>query len=201
MKKSKNSFTIAVVLSVVILFPAISLLVNVVGGKAGKDFFSELRKNLGSLPNFSQKDIHGNIQTGAEIHGNMILFSILQNQGADSVISVMKIINKTEQFREEVDNFKLITFYDSLNTEKAHQLDLDISAKDKERWLILPLNDSIKNIRLPNDYSVALIDTSNIIRHYYDTRLLPDKQMLVQHLALMPIRKKKDVVKVEQKKM
>ncbi len=201
MKKEKNLFTTIGIICAILLFPLVSLFVNIKGSKDGNTFFSELRKNLGTLPNFSQKDIHGNLQTGAAIRGNMILFSVLQNQGADSVISVLKIINKTDQFREEVDNFRLITFYDSLNIDKANQLEAQISAKDKERWLVLPMNDSIKNIHLPTDYSVALIDTSGIIRHFYDTRLLPEKQMLVQHLALMPIRKKKDVIKVEQKKM
>ena len=186
---------------VVVVFPIVSYLVTMKGAEAGRLFFSVLKKNLGTIPNYSEKDIRGNLQTTDDLKGSIVLFSILQNGGADSVISVLKIINKTEQFREEVDNFKLITFYDSLNTNNAHRLDTQISAVDKERWIVLPLNDSIKKIILPNDYSIGLVDTVGVIRHFYDTRLLADKQLLVQHLALMPIKKKKDVIKAEQRKM
>ncbi len=201
MKKSKNIFGAFLMICVVVVFPIVSYLVTMKGAEAGRLFFSVLKKNLGTIPNYSEKDIRGNLQTADALRGSIVLFSVLQNGGADSVTSVLKIINKTEQFREEVDNFKLITFYDSLNTNNARKLDAQISAADKERWIVLPLNDSIKKIILPNDYSIGLVDTVGIIRHYYDTRLLPDKQLLVQHLALMPIKKKKDVVKVEQRKM
>jgi hypothetical protein len=201
MKKSKNVFGAFLMICVIVVFPIVSYIVTMKGAEAGRLFFSVLKKNLGTIPNYSENDIRGNLQTADALRGSIVLFSVLQNGGADSVISVLRIINKTEQFREEVDNFKLITFYDSLNTDNAHRLDTQISAADKERWIVLPLNDSIKKIILPNDYSIGLVDTVGIIRHFYDTRLLPDKQLLVQHLALMPIKKKKDVVKAEQRKM
>ena len=201
MKKSKNIWGAVLMICVVVVFPIVSYLVTMKGAEAGRLFFSVLKKNLGTIPNFTAKDIRGNLQTAEDLRGNIVLFSVLQNEGADSIISVLKIINKTEQFREEVDNFKLITFYDSLNTVKAHSLETQISALDKERWIVLPVNDSIKKIILPNNYSIGLVDTVGVIRHFYDTRILSEKQLLVQHLALMPIKKKKDVVKAEQRKM
>ena len=199
MKKPKSLFVPIVIICLVILFPIISYLVTMKGAESYRLFVSDLKKNLGELPNYAQNDLNGNLQTRQDVKGNFILFSKLQNQGADSVISVLKVINKTDQFREEVDNFRLITFYDSLNTEKAKLLNTQLSANDKMRWLIMPTNDSIDKIKLPNDYALAIIDTIGIIRHFYDTRLLTDKQLLIQHLALMPLKKKKDVVKVEQK--
>jgi hypothetical protein len=46
-----------------------------------------------------------------------------------------------------------------------------------------------------------LIDTAGVIRRFYDIRQETERRKLIEHIAVMPIRKKKSVEKRDQKTM
>ena len=56
-------------------------------------------------------------------------------------------------------------------------------------------------MKLPDLYHISLVDTAGVIRRFYDVRNKDDRKMLVEHIAVMPIKKKYAVEKREQKKM
>ena len=195
-----RKFQIAVVVSLIVGFPLISILVNIKGAQNGKVFYSNIKNNLGQLPDFSVVGWNNDTITTAGLRGNVTVVSFTSSESRDEVMNTLKPIVKTEQFREEVDNLQFLTF-DLSNDSVFHRNYLqNLNARDRELWHILRGGGNLPNqLKLSDNFTVTLIDTAGVIRRFYDIRKPADRKMLVEHLAIMPIKRKKNVEKKDQK--
>jgi hypothetical protein len=187
---------------VIVAFPLISFIVNMKGAEKGRVFYGEIKNNLGKLPEFNLRSYTDPNAESANSKGKTRVVSFLSTESRDSVLSVMKAISRTEQLREEIDNLNFMTFdltSDSLVTAQYVQT---ISPNERQNWQILRGgNDVASEIKLPNAFNFALIDSANTIRRFYDIRQEEERRKLIEHIAVMPIHKKKSIVKREQKTM
>ena len=199
---NKKNIQIILLVGVVVLFPLISLLVNFKGAENGRAFYKELKNNLGLLPDFSLKSWSGNTISLASIKGNVLVVSFLTHENRETVLNTITPIVKTGQFREEVDNLQFLTFDVADDSVFSKNLTKDFTPQDRKMWEILRGgNDLQEQMKLPNSYNTALIDTAGIIRRFYDLRNTDDKRLLVEHIAVMPIKRKYSVEKRGQKQM
>ena len=77
-----------------------------------------------------------------------------------------------------------------------------MNTRDREMWHILRGGIELPaQMKLSSNYIVSLIDTAGVIRRFYDVRNALDKKLLVEHISIMPIRKKVNVEKKDQKSL
>jgi hypothetical protein len=115
---------------------------------------------------------------------------------------VMKAISRTEQLREEIDNLNFMTFDLTTDSLATAQYVRNISPNERQNWQLLRGGSDVASaIKLPNAFNFALIDSANIIRRFYDIRQEEERRKLIEHIAVMPIHKKKSIVKRDQKAM
>jgi hypothetical protein len=187
---------------VIVAFPLISFVVNMKGAEKGRIFYGEIKNNLGKLPEISLRSYTDPSAESANSKGKTRVASFLSMESRDSVLSVMKSISRTEQLREEIDNLNFMTFdltTDSAFTTKYVQ---NISPNERQNWQVLKGGSEIAEaIKLPNAYSFALIDSASVIRRFYDIRQEEERRKLIEHIAVMPIHKKKSIEKRNQKTM
>jgi hypothetical protein len=187
---------------VMVAFPLISFIVNMKGAEKGRVFYGDIKNNLGKLPEFNLRSYTDPNAESANAKGKTRVASFLSMDSRDSVLSVMKAISRTEQLREEIDNLNFMTFdltTDSAFTTKYVQ---NISPNERQNWQLLKGGSEIAAaIKLPNDFSFALIDSANVVRRFYDIRQDAERRKLIEHIAIMPIHKKKSIVKKDQKVM
>ena len=197
-----RKFQIAVVVGLIVGFPLISILVNMKGAQNGKVFYSSIKNNLGQLPDFSVVGWNNDTITTKGLRGNVTVVSFTSNESRDEVMKTLKPIVKTEQFREEVDNLQFLTF-DLTNDSVFHRQYLqNLNARDRELWHILRGGENLPSqLKMSNNFTIALVDTAGVIRRLYDIRQPADKKMLVEHIAIMPIKRKKNVEKKDQKNL
>jgi hypothetical protein len=204
-EKLKNPFRLLKLLlltGVIVLFPLISFVINLKGAEKGRAFYGGIKNNLGKIPAF-ELGSYTDPNTEAGIYkGKTKVASFVTAESRDSVLSVMKAISRTEQLQEEIDNLNFMTFdltSDSLLMRKYIQT---ISPNERKNWQILRGGTEVAEaIKLPNNFSFALIDSANVIRRFYDIRQESERRLLIEHIAIMPIRKKQSIVKRGQKTM
>ena len=204
-KTTKNPFRVLQMLfltGVIVALPLISFWVNMKGAEKGRAFYGDIKNNLGTLPQFNLKSYTDLNTEAGKSKGKTRVASFLSVESRDSVLSVMKAITRTEQLREEIDNLNFMTF--DLTTDSAFTANYvhSISPNERQNWQILRGgNEVAQAIKLPNEFSFALIDTAGIIRRFYDIRQETERRKLIEHIAVMPIHKKKSIEKREQKAM
>ncbi len=192
----------ALLVGVVVGLPAVSFLVNVYGAKSGKAFYSGIKNNLGKIGDFNTVGWNNDTVTTNTVKGKVLVVSFTSSANREELINTLKPIVKTEQFREEVDNLQFLTFDTNNDSAYYHNFVNQLNSKDKEIWhLLRGGNDLAIQMKVPNDYNISLIDTTGVIRRFYDIRKNEDRRLLVEHISVMPIKRKIDVEKKEQKKL
>jgi hypothetical protein len=192
----------ALLVGVVVGLPAISFLVNVYGAKSGKAFYSGIKNNLGKIGDFNTVGWNNDTVSSKTVKGKVVVVAFTSSTNREEMINTLKPIVKTEQFREEVDNLQFLTFDTSSDSAYYHSFINQLNSKDKEIWHLLRGGSELATqLKIPNEYNISLIDTAGVIRRFYDIRNNEDRRLLVEHIAIMPIKNKKDVEKKEQKKL
>lgn len=201
-KSPYRKLQMILLVGVIVAFPLISFIVNMKGAEKGRAFYGDIKNNLGKLPEFNLRSYTDPNTEAGKSKGKTRVASFLSLNSRDSVLSVMKAISRTEQLREEIDNLNFMTFdltTDSVFTGNYVQT---ISPNERQNWQILRGgNEVAQAIKLPTEYSFALIDTAGVIRRFYDIRQMDERRKLIEHIAVMPIHKKKSVEKRDQKAM
>jgi hypothetical protein len=199
-KRNKN-IQIALLVGIVVLFPLISFLINMKGAEKGKAFYEKLKNNYGKPTNFDAQYWNNAPFTMKDVKGKVLVIGFTDKTNRDSVLNVLKPIVKTEQFREEVDNLYFLTFdMDNDSTFYTNYIN-NFTVKDREIWSILRGGASIPSHFKTDKNRLVLVDTAFNIRNFYDISNVDDKRLLVEHIAVMPIKRKQKVEKIEQKKM
>jgi hypothetical protein len=193
---------ISLVVMIIVLFPLISIWVNFSGAANGKRFYKELKNNLGQMPAFNNTGWLNDSLTSTAAKGNVLVVSFISGENRDSVLNTINLIVKTQQFRDEVDNLKFLTFDTTNDSTFFRPYAQNLNTNDRKIFQILRGGDNLPTeMKLPDLYHVSLVDTAGVIRRYYDVRDAEDRRKLVEHIAVMPIKKKYSIEKREQKKM
>ena len=204
-QKSKFSrvLQVGVVLLFLVVMPLATFFVQRTGMKQGKELYKELKNNLGLLPiDFKAIDYSGEAFLSSDLKGQTLVASWATASSRDSVLSVMRTINRIPQFHEEVDNLQFMTFDTADDSLFFKNYYINLTRNEREKWLLLRGGKDVqKAIKLPNDYSIALIDSAGIVRRFYDIREAQERKLLVEHISIMPLKKKQTIEKKEQKQM
>lgn len=197
-----RSLQIALVVGLIVAFPIISVIINFKGAENGRMFYKGIKNNLGTLPTFSSIGWNNDTLTSANLKGKVLIVSFATDSSREEVMNTLKPIVKTEQLREEIDNLNYLTFdltNDSIFNKNYLQ---NLNTRDREMWHILRGGNELPaQMKLSSNYIVSLIDTAGVIRRFYDVRNPIDKKLLVEHISIMPIRKKVNVEKKDQKSL
>lgn len=202
-KKSKGIIQVVLVTLFLVVLPLATFFVQRKGASVGKELYKDLKKNLGLMPaQFDVIDYSNKTFDATTLRGQTLVASWATPQSRDSILSVMRTINRIPQFQEEVDNLQFITFDTSSDSIFFKNYYLNLTRNEREKWNILRGgNDIQQSIKLPNDYSIALIDSAGIIRRFYDIRQAEERKILIEHISIMPLKKKKTIQKKDQKQM
>ncbi len=200
--KSSKFFTVALVFCLIVLLPLGSVIINFTGAKRGQAFYNTLKNNYGGFPVFSITDLSNDTVSSFSTKNKVLVVSFLTDSSKKQIFDVIKPIVKTDQFREEVDNLQFLMFDISMDSTFTDNIFKQMNLKDRELWSVLRGGQNIQqNAKMPNNFSVALVDTVGNIRSYYDVRKPEDCKLLVEHISVMPIKLDKKVEKKEQKNM
>ena len=199
----KGVTQVVVVTLFLVAMPLATFIVQSTGAAEGRALYKDLKQNLGLLPkNFAATNYSGQSFQSSELHGQTLVVSWATPQSRDSVLALMKTIDRIPQFQEEVDNLQFVTFDTGTDSMFFKNYYINLTRNEREKWQILRGGADIQqNVKLPNDYIVALVDTSGIIRRFYDIREQDECRKLVEHISIMPLRKKKTIEKKDQKQM
>ncbi len=199
-QKKNSFFQIFLVTLVIVLFPLVSFIMNLKGRQTGRTFYDTLKNKYGLFPAFNSTGWHSDSLSSEKFLGNVVVVSFVSKESREEVMNTIQSIVKTDQFREEIDNLAFLTFDLAQDSTFYSNFTQKMNTKDHEMWKILRGGDSLFNqMKLPNAYTVSLIDTANTIRCYYDVRKPDDRKLLVEHISVMPIHRKANVEKKEQK--
>jgi hypothetical protein len=197
---AKFSGQTLVVLIFLVVTPAISMLVLFTGRKSGIEFYKDLKQNLGTVQWAEANDLTNTKNSTEQYKGKVIVFSNFAKESFDTLASVFKIVNKIDQFKDEIDNLEFIGLYDSTAQNEVRQFYGSFLQSDKDRWHFLNAAPKDFNLNPPTSFNVAIVDTVGAIRRYYDLKLETEKKKFVENLSVMPNKKKVgNVVKKEQK--
>jgi hypothetical protein len=201
--KKNINWQMIFIVGVIVLLPLGSLLVNMKGAEKGRAFYKDLRDSLGRIPAFNLTGWQNEAVLTEGVKSTVVVASYINDANKDVILNTVKTVSKIPQFREEIDNLTYLTFDLSSDSTFVKNYIQDFNPKDKEIWHILRGGrEAVNNIKFPNEYNIALIDTVGTIRRFYDARNADDKKKLVEHISVMPIRKEeKKVVKKNQKQM
>ncbi len=189
-----------VVLIFLVVTPAISMLVLFTGRKSGIEFYKDLKQNLGTVHWAAVNDLNNSKNNTEQYKGKVLVFSDFTKESIDTLASVFKIVNKIDQFKDEIDNLEFIALFDSSALNESRQFYNGLLQSDKDRWHFLNARSKDFNLSPPSSFNVAIVDTVGVIRRYYDLRLESEKKKFVENLSVMPNKKKVgNVVKKEQK--
>ncbi len=198
--KPKMSIQTIFVLGVLILFPVISFMVNLKGAEAGKIFYKDIKQIIGKFPAFTANNFQNESITSDDYNGKVRVISFTDVTNREAVLYALKPIVKTEQFREEVQNLAYLNFDLANDTAFFRPYIEQFTPTDRKFWFILRGGTELPaQMNLPNIYHVALVDTAGAIRRFYDVRNEDDRRMLVEHIAIMPIKKRQKLEKIERK--
>lgn len=177
------------------------MLVLFKGRDTGVAFYKDLKQNLGTINFVTSPDLNNAKNNTAQYKGKVLVFSKFTTESYDTLVSVFRIVNKIDQFKDEVDNLAFIALFDSTSQNEMRQFYNGLLQSDKNRWAFLNENPTNFKLNFPSPYDVAIVDTIGVIRRYYDLRLMEQKKKFVENLSVMPnIKKVGNVVKREQKK-
>lgn len=201
--KRRGLFQVIVVTLFLVVLPLMTFWVQSSGAAQGRELYKDLKQNLGLLPpSFSATSYSNELFESDKLRGQTLVVSWATSQSRDSILSVMRIIDRIPQFQEEVDNLQFVTFDTSADSTFFKNYYVGLTRNEREKWQILRGGADIQqNIKLPNDYAIALVDTSGIIRRFYDIREPSERRLLIEHISIMPLRKKKTIEKKDQKQM
>jgi hypothetical protein len=162
-KRSKGIIQVLLVSLFLVIIPLVTFFIQRKGMAEGIELFKDLKKNLGQMPaQFEATSYSNELFEASKLSGQTLVASWATPQSRDSILSIMRIVNRIPQFQEEVDNLQFITFDTAADSTFFKNYYFNLTRNERAKWLILRGgNDIQQNIKLPNDYSIALIDTSS----------------------------------------
>ena len=202
-KKRNGLFQVLVISLFLVGLPLATFYVQQKGAAEGRELYKDIKNNMGLMPaQFAAINYSNEHFESAILRGQTLVASWATPQSRDSILAVMMKINRIPQFHEEVDNLQFVTFDTSTDSTFFKNYYANMTKNEREKWFLLRGgNDVQQSIKLPNDFSIALIDTAGIIRRFYDIREANERKLLIEHISIMPLKRKQTIEKKGQKQM
>lgn len=203
-KKTKSAFNILALFFLLVVLPGGSIFYLSKGFQHQKETYAEL-KDYGTVPSFSLRSHQNQLIKTADLKGKIIAaeFTTLETLKNTPLLQ-QNIENLNSQFgdRKELVIVSYLKDKEVLSAEDLRFLQEKIKLKNPNQWLILT-NQNNQIQKLATDYhlpqvekpSFALVDTSLMIRHYYDAMNREEVGNLAKHIAMiLPRQKDKDAI-------
>lgn len=203
--KTKSAFNILALFLLLVVLPGGSIFYLSKGFQHQKETYAEL-KDYGTVPNFKLRSHQGQTIETKLLKGKIIAaeFTTLEALKNSSELQ-QNLININAQFgdRQEFVMVTHLTDKETLSEQDLRFLKEKISLKHPNQWLIFTnQNNQIQSLakdgyQLPKlgQPSFALIDTSLMIRHYYDATNREEVGNMAKHIAMiLPRKKDKDAI-------
>lgn len=207
-KKKNGRFQLIALFLMLICLPAVSWYYL----KTGLDYrisTMEELQDLGELSDFEIALDTQNVFRPTDLRGNVIVAAFVRPQGSDIGKQYGGTLQKLQDQFKDTDRVKFLLHdldgnqtklnsfaeqYQLSNQENVHLLSstpaqMNALAKDNYR---LP---EVAQANLAENPYLVLVDTSSVIRNYYDVRELAQVQKMVGHIThIMPPTPKKDII-------
>ena len=160
----------------------------------------ELNQNLGTVPNFKLVNQKGEKIEGTSVKNKVIIHSFLNLEADRTDTSFVGRLHTIQDQFDKKDDIAFYTYVETNNSEELLKYYKGLQIAEEDRWLFLTgtddlMSDFIRKFPLPEEQAgsyidnrtVAISDTSGIIRYYYNFRDKRQAGKLIEHIAnLMP---------------
>lgn len=181
-------------------FPAVSWYYLNEGYKYRMSVIAELDQDLGKVPNFQMVNQKGEQISESAMPDNAIITNFVDLASIDQSEEYMKVLYKIQDQFDKKDDILFYTYTKASSLEKLQAYTNSLNIKEEKQWHFLTASDStmdqfIQAFPFPEgaqksyagNPTVAIADTSAVIRYFYDMNNPKNASKLIEHIAnLMP---------------
>lgn len=181
-------------------FPLVSWYYLNEGYKYRISIIKELDQNLGTIPAFQLVNQNGATISQENLPDNAVITNFIDLATIDQSKTYMDILYKIQDQFDKKDDILFYTFIKGTSLEAVQNYTKSLNIKEEKQWNFLtgddeqmeqfiatfPFPEGIQKSYAGNS-TVAIADTSSVIRYFYDLNNTKDAGKLIEHIAnLMP---------------
>jgi len=184
----------------IIGFPMVSWYYLNEGYKYRMSVIAELDQNLGKIPAFNFVNQQGKTVNQDNLPNNAVITNFVDLATVDNSKPCMDILYKIQDQFDKKDDILFYTFIKGASLEAVQNYTKSLNIKEEKQWNFLtgdaeqmeqfinafPFPEGVKKSYVGNS-TVAIADTSAVIRYFYDMNDTKNAGKLIEHIAnLMP---------------
>lgn len=181
-------------------FPMVSWYYLNEGYKYRISVIKELDQNLGTIPAFQLVNQNGVTINQENLPDNAVITNFVDLAAVDKSKAYMDILYKIQDQFDKKDDILFYTFVKGNSLEAVQSYTKSLNIKEEKQWNFLtgdveqmeafiaafPFPEGVQKSYAGNS-TVAIADTSSVIRYFYDLNDTKDAGKLIEHIAnLMP---------------
>jgi len=181
-------------------FPMVSWYYLNEGYKYRIGVIKELDQNLGKIPAFNFVNQQGKVVNQDDLPNNAVITNFVDLETIDKSKSYMDILYKIQDQFDKKDDILFYTFIKGASLSDVQDYTKSLNIKEEKQWNFLtgdeaqmeqfinafPFSEGVEKSYAGNS-TVAIADTSSVIRYFYDMNDTNNASKLIEHIAnLMP---------------
>jgi len=181
-------------------FPMVSWYYLNEGYKYRISVIKELDQNLGTVPGFQLVNQNGATVSQEDLPDNAVITNFVDLSNIDKSKAYMDILYKIQDQFDKKDDILFYTFIKGASLEAVQAYTKSLNIKEEKQWNFLtgdgeqmeqfinafPFPEGVQKSYAGNS-TVAIADTSSVIRYFYDMNDTKNAGKLIEHIAnLMP---------------
>lgn len=193
-------FRIIAVSVFLIGFPMVSWYYLNEGYKYRIGVLKELDQNLGTIPAFQLVNQNGATISQEQLPNNAVITNFVDLAAIEKSKAYMDILYKIQDQFDKKDDILFYTFIKGASLEAVQNYTKSLNIKEEKQWNFLtgdneqmdrliaafPFPEGVQKSYAGNS-TVAIADTSSVIRYFYDLNDTKNAGKLIEHIAnLMP---------------
>lgn len=181
-------------------FPMVSWYYLNEGYKYRISVIKELDQNLGTVPVFQLVNQKGATISQEDLPNNAVITNFVDLATVDKSKAYMDILYQIQDQFDKKDDILFFTFIKGTSLEAVQNYTKSLNIKEEKQWNFLTGDDTqmeqfINAFPFPEgveksyagNATVAIADTSSVIRYFYDMNDVKNAGKLIEHIAnLMP---------------
>ena len=184
----------------IIGFPMVSWYYLNEGYKYRISVIAELDQNLGKVPTFNLVNQYGKTVNQEDLPNNAVITNFVDLDAIDKSKAYMDILYKIQDQFDKKDDILFYTFIKGASLAEVQNYTKSLNIKEEKQWNFLtgdgeqmeqfinafPFPEGVQKSYTGNS-TVAIADTSAVIRFFYDMNDTKNAGKLIEHIAnLMP---------------
>ena len=184
----------------IIGFPMVSWYYLNEGYKYRISVIAELDQNLGKVPTFNLVNQYGKTVNQEDLPNNAVITNFVDLDAIDKSKAYMDILYKIQDQFDKKDDILFYTFIKGASLADVQNYTKSLNIKEEKQWNFLtgdgeqmeqfinafPFPEGVQKSYTGNS-TVAIADTSAVIRFFYDMNDTKNAGKLIEHIAnLMP---------------